>query len=298
MKESRLLRVILIPAVLGAYIACDVGKDSESPSQAPDPAWQPKVERTVTPAKSSSFFGDFDLFSSGSSAEITPTAKAETATATLLPTPIPIMTEFTPTPQLLPDINELVPEPAVQIAPPSPQIAQTPEQAQSTSCEPAWEQNFQPTALEIPNVSFESDIQQVESIPADEGRITWPVPDYGIATSVDHRIYSIHVFGHSKWGGIRNPFADIEYLEVGSQIVVTNEVNDPFCFEVTGFALADKFQDSYLGDYSEPTVILQTTARFDGTWILSKENILGKVGQDEQPTSVGDLAFLVFAKKK
>jgi|SRR3990167_4941563 len=277
MKEFPLWRVVLVPAVLGAYLGCDAGKDLEFSSQTPDPAWQPKVERT---------------------AEITPTAKIETATATPVPTPNPIVPESTPTSQPKPDINEAVPESAQPFAQGSPRIARTSEQAQVISCDAAWEQNFRPTFLTISGIQFSSEIQSVQSIHLAENLITWPVPDYGIATSADHRIYSIHIFGHSSWGGIRSPFADIEFLEAGNPIEVRNEANEPFCFEVTGFALADKNQASYLGDYSDPKVILQTTARYNGSWILNRENILGKVGHDEQSTALGDLAFLVFAKKK
>lgn len=294
MKESRLLRVVLIPAVLGAYIGYGSADHPEFPSQTSDDG-QPKVERLVSPQRSAYFFSDVDLFSSGYSREITPTSIAETATP--IPVPSPIVSEPTPTPQPQSVINEATPESTVEIARENMQIADSSEQPQPISCESAWEENFLPTSLVIPNIHVESGIQPVYSIPVSEIRITWPVPDHGIATSVDHRIYSIHVFGHSSWGGVRSPFADIEYLGVGAQIGVKNEANESFCFEVTGFALADKFQDSYLGGYSEPTVILQTTARYKRSWILNRQNILEKVGHDEQPASVGDLAFLVFAKE-
>lgn len=297
-KELRLLRIVLIPAVLGAYIGYGSGDHPESPSQTSEHG-QPKVERIVSPQKSSSLFGDFDLFSSGSLAKITPTAKTETATATPVPAPNPVVSEFIPTPQPQPDINEVVLESALPLAEVTPQPAQAKEADRPISCESVWEPNLLPTSLSISNIQFESEIQPVYSIPAqEEGRITWPIPDHGIATPVDQRRFnSVYIFGHSDWE-TRSSFANIEYLNVDDPIIVRNEANQPFCFMVSGFALAEKLQDSYLGGFSEPTVVLQTTARYEGTWILNKKNILAKVGHEEQPASVGNLAFLVFAKKK
>jgi len=161
-KELRLLRAVLVPVVFGAYIGYGSGDHPKSPSQSSEHG-QSKVERIVSPQKSSSLFGDFDLFSSGSLSEITPTPNTETATATPVPTP---------TPQPQPDFNEVISEPTVQIAEENPQPAQTPIEAQPISCEPAWEEKFLATSLLIPNIQLESEIQPVYSIPAPKGRIT------------------------------------------------------------------------------------------------------------------------------
>jgi sortase (surface protein transpeptidase) len=162
----------------------------------------------------------------------------------------------------------------------------------------AWEPLDRATFVEIPAIDFAGPVQLAEQVPVSEGSAekVLVTPPTGIATP-KHAIHNaVHIYGHSFAGSERQPFADIEKLEEGNLIKVTDEDNEQTCFEVSEFALVNKESVQTLrGPSDKPRVIGQTSFIYKGNVLLNEQNVLEKVGENKPEDISGGAAFFVIA---
>ena len=163
-----------------------------------------------------------------------------------------------------------------------------------------WEQDDRAKFLEIPAIGFASPVKLAPLVPEsdDSEDKTYDTPVEDIATPENVIADSIYLFGHSSWEGLRRPIANIEYLEPGNLIKVTDEKEEVSCFAVSKFALVNKESPRTLrGPFDVPTVVMQTSAKLEGeVWLLDEENVQTKVGENKPEDPSGYQALLVYGE--
>lgn len=158
---------------------------------------------------------------------------------------------------------------------------------------PVWKSSDHPSRVRIGPIGFESDVNLVETIKVrGDNSITYPIPDNGIATPKESVFPLLYVFGHSFWQSVPQKFGKIANLDRGNVIEVSNDEKLLFHFIVVDFKLN---RNEPISSSTDLTLMLQTSAVNDGKWILNRENIIRKTG-DEREVLTEHANLLVIAK--
>lgn len=161
-----------------------------------------------------------------------------------------------------------------------------------------WSEIDRPTSINIPKIGFTSDtIKFARIVTGIDGKTTYEAPIDELATPQNPIRNKPLIYGHSSWHNIRRDFANIEHLDSGDTIYVTNELGQIFQFKVNGFQLADR-EEGIPNIFNSPelTLILYTSAKTELGWILNPENVSKKVGQNRPPSLNSYLIFLITAE--
>lgn len=171
----------------------------------------------------------------------------------------------------------------------------TPQHPTPTKEQTIWCQTCYPTEISIPKISLIEQVQDSSYIKK-ESAITYNVPESGVARSPDPVSNNIIIFGHSKKDGKIQPIGRIVELEVDDQIQVVNQVGQKQMFQVTQMALVSANQPgSTLGEQEELTLTLITTAKTEKGWVLDKQKVESKTGQEIAKNDNNYLDLIVIA---
>jgi hypothetical protein len=143
--------------------------------------------------------------------------------------------------------------------------------------------NINGKKIKLENISGEP----VIPAPLPEGVLSpYPVLPMGVSNVVDVGFENLeYALGHSMVSSVRQPIADIEYLELGDFAIVKDQDGKNYPFSVADIAISGLSQDearSFIKSYSKTNLLLQTSLVYwDGRYLLdpeNKDNLIEKAG--------------------